>query len=380
MISIAIKMLIHNKTAFIGVIFGIFLATLLISQQSAIFLGLVSRSYRLVNDISQPNIWIIDPATHGEDLIRPMPKEYLELVKNIPNIEWAVPINYQELPLSTPSGIYKMSAVYGIDDQMFIGAPHLLEGSVQDLHREGGVIIDSNSARDGAAIKNPDSNKIGAKLGDALEINGQRAVVVGIGTITPGFFPEPIIFTLRSQFQKFSGSDRIQYIAASTRKGAKVSDVLNQINSHPQILGLTSDELKSRMAHHFLKTGILINFGLSVILGLIIGFSITGQIFYMMTMHNIHAFALIKAIGGTNKTILFMVLAQAGLVGIIGYILGTAATLLWGFTIKGTTLAFEFPGELLLLTSFFALIIYIFTAGISLRRLFKLDPQMLMNP
>ena len=40
--------------------------------------------------------------------------------------------------------------------------------------------------------------------------------------------------------------------------------------------------MESRIANHFLKTGILINYGISVLLGMIIGFSIAGQIFYIM--------------------------------------------------------------------------------------------------
>src|ERR1700722_16085349 len=128
MISIAFKMLIGNRANFIGVIFGVFLAILLISQQSAIFLGLVSRSYRMVTEISLPDVWVMDPASHGEDLVRGMPKSYLGYVKNIPHIEWAVPIRYMQIPLTTPSGIFRIAEVYGIDDETLIGVPTLLKG------------------------------------------------------------------------------------------------------------------------------------------------------------------------------------------------------------------------------------------------------------
>lgn len=379
MISVAFKMLIGNRAAFIGVIFGIFLAVLLISQQSAIFLGLLSRSYRIVTKISQPNIWVIDPATRGEDQIRAMPKNYLEYVKSNPNIEWAVPVNYLLLPLSTSSGSFKIAEVYGIDDATKIGAPILLQGQISDLHHQGAIILDENSANDLLAKRLPHGKKIPLNLGDTVEINGQRAVIVGIAKTSPGFFPQPIIYTLNNQFLKFSGSNRIEYIAAKTRDNANVDQVLQQINSYPKVLGLTRDEMASRMANHFLKTGILINFGLSVALGLIIGFSISGQIFYSMTIHNINYYALIKALGGTKKTILLMIVTQALIVGVIGYILGIGATLLWGLAIKNTTLAFEFPWQLMLFTAVFSLIICIFTVCISIRKLFNLDPQSLMT-
>lgn len=378
MMSTAFKMLIGNRAAFIGVIFGIFLAILLISQQSAIYLGLISRSYRMVTMISLPNIWVIDPGTQGEDLIRAMPKDYLGYVRSIPDIEWAVPINYAPMPMTTPAGQYKVAEVYGIDDETLIGAPDLIEGHIQDLRREGGVIIDSNAANNILVTESSEGTQSPLKLGDVLEINGRRAVIVGIGKITPGFFPQPVFFTTNSQFQKYSGLNRIQYIAAKTRQNADVNQVIQEINSFSNVLGLTSEQLKSRIAQHFLKTGILINYAISLVLGLIIGFSIAGQIFYIMTMHNLQYYALIKALGGTQKMILKMILTQALIVGVIGYIIGIGVTLLWGLAIKNTTLAFEFPWQLLVFTGFFALIICLFTACLSIKKVFKLDPHMLM--
>lgn len=380
MLSIALKMLIGNRASFIGVIFGIFLAILLISQQSAIFLGLLSRSYRIVTSISSPDIWVIDPSTDGEALIRSMPESYLGYIKNIPNIEWAVPINYSLFPLTVPSsGIFKIAEVYGIDDETLLGAPELIKGNIQNLHSDGGIIIDSNSIKGILATISPDGSKTSLELGDTLEINDKRAVIVGIGKTIPGFFPQPTIFTTNSQFQTFSGSDRIQYIGVKTKEGADINAILHQINSNSNVLGMTRDQLASRIANHFLKTGILVNFGLSVALGLIIGFSIAGQIFYTMTVHNLSYYALIKALGGTEKMILSMILTQAIIVGTIGYILGTGVTLLWGYAIKNTTLAFEFPWQLLVFTAFFALVICIFITFLSIKKIFKLDPKILLT-
>lgn len=379
MISTSFKMLITNRAAFLGMIFGIFLAILLISQQSAIYLGLISRSYRIITSISLPDIWVIDPATKGEDLVRALPKGYLQYVRSTPNIEWAVPVNYLLMPIKTASGKYGVAEVYGVDDQTLVGLPKLIKGNIDDLYREGAVIIDANSAKNLLATVLPDGRKIPLRVGDEIEINGTYAVIVGIAEPTPGFFPQPIIFTIYSQFQQFSGSSRIQYIAAKTRKDADIKQVIKQINTNKNVLGLTREEMASRIANHFLKTGILINYGISVLLGMIIGFSIAGQIFYIMTIQNLGYYALIKALGGTEKMILKMILFQALLVGIIGYILGTGVTLLWGYAIKNTTLTFEFPATLLLFTGSVAIIICAFIAFLSIKKVFKVDPHTLMT-
>lgn len=382
MIMLALKMLIGNRASCIGVIFGIFLATLLISQQSAIFLGLVARSYRIVTDIPAPNIWVMDPATESDDKLRPMPEGYLDIVRGAKGVEWAVPIRIASLPLTTPSGIFHITILYGIDDATLIGAPtQMIEGEVKNLRFDGAIIIDTFSANDTLATVLSDGSKVPLKLGDELEINGKRSVVVGICEITQGFYPQPIIFTSTSSFKKFTSfsNDKIAFIAAKTTADAELRDVLAEINANPRLKALTVQQFRDMIVDTFLKTGILINFALSVGLGIIIGLSIAGQIFYIMTLENLMYYALVKALGATQKMLLQMIIFQALLVGVIGFFLGIAATVLWGIAIKGTTLAFLFPWQLLLFTAVIIFFICIFTAALSITKVLRLDPKALMG-
>lgn len=382
MLTLALKMLIGNKASFIGVVFGIFLATLLISQQSAIFLGLLSRSYRTITDIPSPNIWVMDPETESDDQMRDMPEAYLYVVRGTPGVEWAVPINITLLPAITRAGTFEMCQLYGVDDATLIGAPtQMLEGSIKDLRRAGGVIVDVYSANSTLAKKLPDGTILPLKIGDDFEINNRRAVVVGICKITQGFYPQPIIFCSFSQFKRFNpaATNRIGYIAAKSAPNENVHEVCERINAHPGLNALTRDQFKARVIASFLKTGILINFGLSVGLGIIIGISIAGQIFYIMTLENLMYYALIKALGGTQRMILKMITLQALIVGIIGFLLGIGTTILWGMAVKDTTLAFMFNWQLLVFTGIFVLIICIFTAGLSIRKVFRVDPKVLMG-
>lgn len=382
MILLALKMLIGNRASCIGVIFGVFLATLLISQQSAIFLGLVSRSYRLITDVPTANIWIVDPSTESDVKVRGMPEGYLDIVRSIDNIAWAVPINVIDIPLVTSSGIFHVSQLYGIDEATLIGAPlDIVEGNIQDLRRQGAVLIDMYSANGSLATTLPDGKKVPLKVGDSFEINNRRAVVVGICKITQGFYPQPILFTTYNQFKAFTGftKNKIQFIAARTVPGANVDEVLAKINSYSMLNGLSREQIQWRIAKSFLKTGILINFGLSVVLGIIIGFSIAGQIFYIMTLQDLMYYALIKALGGNHRLISQMIIVQTTVVSTIGFLLGTGATILWGHAIRDTTLAFFFPWQLLLFTGFIVLIIGFFTAGLSIRKVFRTDPKVLMG-
>lgn len=382
MLLLAIKMLIGNRAACIGSIFGVFLATLLISQQSAIFLGLVARSHRMVTDIPAPNIWVVDPSTESDEKVRGMPENYLNIVRSLPNIQWASPISVVYAPLVTPSGNFDICHLYIIDDATLIGAPlDILRGDVFDLRREGAVIVDVHSAKSSLAKKLPNGEKVPLDVGDSFEINNRRAVVVGICKITQGFYPQPIIFTTYNNARRFTPltKNSIAFIAAKSTPGANVQELLDSINSHSTLNGLTTEQLKWRMDKSFLKTGILINFGLTVALGIIIGFSIAGQIFYIMTLHNLTYYALIKALGGNQNLITKMIIIQTLIVSAIGFLLGTGATLIWGEMIKETTLAFLFPWQLLLFTGFIVIIIGLFMASLSLQKVFHTDPKVLMG-
>ncbi len=382
MILLALKMLIGNRTSCIGVIFGVFLATLLISQQSAIFLGLVTRSYRMLTDIPTPTVWVVDPATESDDRFRGMPESHLDLVRSTPGVEWAVPIGSSDISVITPGGVFEVCKLYGIDDATLIGAPtEMIEGQVKDLRRQGGVIVDVYSANSLLATKNADGTKTPLKLGDEIEINNRRAVVVGICQITQGFYPLPILFSTYSEFKLFNPflSNPVAFIATKTMPDTNAGDIAKKINLHPGLNALTTEQFKQKIVDSFLRTGILINFGLSVALGIIIGFSIAGQIFYSMTLENLMYYALIKAIGGTKGMIFSMIITQALLAGIIGFSLGIGATLLWGKAIKGTTLAFLFPWQLLLFTGAIVLLICLFTATLSIRKVSHADPKVLMG-
>jgi len=336
----------------------------------------------MLTDIPSPAIWVIDPATDSDQKVRGMPQAYLDVVRSVPGVKWAVPIGYTNIPLTTPSGIFQICQLWGIDDATFIGAPReMIEGSILDLRRSGGIIVDVYSANGILAKTLPDGTKIPIKLGDVLEINDHRAVVVGICNITQQFYPQPIIYTSYSEFLRFNPAmaNQLAFIGAQAEPGKDVQEVCDRINKHSGILALTKEQFQKRIVDAFLKTGILINFGLSVGLGIIIGFSIAGQIFYIMTLQNLMYYALIKSLGGTKTMITGMIFSQAFLVGFIGFVLGIGATIIWGMAVKNTTLAFLFPWQLLLFTGVIIMFICSFTAALSIRKIFSVDPKVLMG-
>mgnify|MGYP006139018581 CR=1 FL=1 len=59
---IAIKMLMGDRAKYLGIIMGLTFASLLVTQQLAIFFGLMTRTYGTITDLSRPDVWVMDPS------------------------------------------------------------------------------------------------------------------------------------------------------------------------------------------------------------------------------------------------------------------------------------------------------------------------------
>src|SRR6478752_2855871 len=89
---VALKMLIGDRAKYFGIIMGIAFASLLITQQSSIFVGLMTRTYGFVTDTKQPDVWVMDPKVQFIDDIKPLQDTQLLRVRGIQGVEWAVPL------------------------------------------------------------------------------------------------------------------------------------------------------------------------------------------------------------------------------------------------------------------------------------------------
>lgn len=69
---IAIKMLLGDRAKYIGIVIGLTFASLLITQQSAIFIGIMTRTFSFLTDVGQPDVWVVDPQAQYIEDIKPL--------------------------------------------------------------------------------------------------------------------------------------------------------------------------------------------------------------------------------------------------------------------------------------------------------------------
>ncbi len=385
MYSIALKMLIGDRGKYLGIIMGLTFASLLITQQSSIFTGLMTRTYGAITDLSQPDIWVMDPKVQFIDDVKPLQDTELFRIRSVEGVEWAVPLYKGLLKTRLEDGNYQICNVFGLDDATLIGGPpYMLEGKLSDLRRQDAVIVNDVGARTRLAkpSKVPGGKPEPLKIGDTLEINDRRAVVVGICRVSRTFQSQPVIFTTYSRATTFAPKERklLSFVLVKAKEGENLKKLAARIRERTDLAAYTAQEFKDLTYNYFVKnTGIPINFGIAVGLGFVIGTAIAGQTFYNFTLENIRYFGTLKAMGATNGILLRMILLQALVVGALGYGLGVGGASLFGYLLGGTELAFRLTKDLLIFSGGAICLIIVFSALISIRKVMKLEPAIVFK-
>src|SRR5688572_32814912 len=169
---IALKMLVGDRAKYIGIIVGLMFASLLITQQAAIFVGLMGRTYGAISDLGLPDVWVMDQKVQFIDDIKPLQDTQLYRVRGVEGVEWAVPLYKGLLKARLDNGNFQTCNVLGLDDATLIGGPpEMVVGNLADLRRSEAVIVDTTGAHDKLARTLPDGKKIPLKIGDTLELN-----------------------------------------------------------------------------------------------------------------------------------------------------------------------------------------------------------------
>jgi putative ABC transport system permease protein len=382
---IALKMLMGDRGKYLGIIMGLTFASLIMTQQPAIFVGILSRTFSFIDDAGLPDIWVMDPKVQFVDDIKPLQDTVLYRVRGVAGVAWAMPLYKGLLKSRQYDGTFQTCNVIGLDDATLIGGPPvMLEGKLEDLRRSDGVIVDIDGAKEklGRPSSVPGGEPEPLKVGDVLELNDKRAIIVGLAKTSRTFQSQPVIYTTYTRAVSYAPKERklLSFVLVKAMPGQDIPALVRRIRETTGLAAYSQQEFKDLTVGYYLKnTGIPINFGVSVTLGFIVGAAIAGQTFYNFTLENLRQFGVLKAMGASNWTLLRMILLQAVLVGAIGYGLGVGLTALFGWSMRNTILAFKFPWQLLVFSGLGVTLICVFAALISIRKVIKLEPAIVFK-
>jgi putative ABC transport system permease protein len=375
---VALKMLMGDRIKYLGIVFGVAFATLLMTQQISIFFGILGRTASQIHDVRDADIWVMDNKVRYIDEVPALRETDLQRVRGVPGVAWAVKLYKGQVRARLKDGNFRNVILLGLDDATLVGAPtKMLAGKLEDLSLPDAVIID----KAGYEYMWPGEPY---ELGRTFEMNDRRAVLVGVCESSAPFMSLPVVYTRYSLAAWYVPQERnlMTFVLAKAADGVSAEEVCRRIQEQTDLLALTQAQFEWRTIQYYLIwTGIPINFGITISLGFIVGVAIAGQTFYLFTLENLKQFGALKAMGLSNRRLVGMILLQGLVVGLIGYGIGMGVTAVY-FEATGnvTQLAgLYIPWYVMAGVGVAVAVIVILASLLSIRKVLVLEPAIVFR-
>jgi len=380
---VALSMLMGDRLKYFGLLVGIAFSAMLITQQAGILVGLASQTGSFIRDTSQGDLWIMDDQVRFSQDTLPLQDTILTRVRGVDGVRWAVPMYQEFLRARLSDGTRMTCILVGLDDATLMGAPpEMGQGVLADLRRDRAVIVDEEALATKMALKRTTEGRTEMRLGDRLDINDHEVEVVGTYKSSKSFFWEPVIYTTYSRAVAMAPQERrvLTYVIVKAAPGVDLADLAARIERTTGLAARTNDDFMQLTADYILKeTGILVNFGLAVGLGFLIGVVLCGQMLYNFTIDSLRYYGSLKAMGATNLTLVRMVLVQVLIVGLLGYGIGVGMASVLGNIVADGGLAFKLVWQIPVLSGVAILSICALAGVVSLVRVLKLEPAIVFK-
>ena len=378
MIHIALKMLLGDRGKYLMLVGGLTFASLLMTQQSAVFFGLMNWTTSHIRNI-RATIWVVDRKVEQANEVKALRDTDVSRVRSVTGVGWAVPLYTSVHSAKLSDGNFKSVLLVGLDNSSLVGRPgEMIAGQLEDVRLPNSVIIDDLAVQRLSAGR---AKPLG--LGDSFEINDKEARIVGICKAERHFFGYPYVYTTYDQALQFAPKQRkmLSMVLVEPAPGQSATAVARQIEKETQLKAFTEDEFFwSTIWWYFRNTGIPFSFGTTILLGFLVGTAICGQTFYTFVLENLRHLGALKAMGASNFTLARMLLVQAWTVGVIGYGLGVGLTATFGRAVmeKGQP-PFMMPYQLPLVTFGVIMLICTIAAILGILKIWRVEPAIVFR-
>jgi putative ABC transport system permease protein len=379
MIHLALKMLVGDRAKFIMLLGGLFFAALLMTQQCAIFFGLLSWTTSHLSNI-RAKVWVVEAKVEQVNELKPLRDTDVSRVRSVPGVAWAVPLYAGVLQARLSDGNFKPILCIGLDSTSLVGRPAtILSGNLEDIRLPNSVIIDDLALQ---RLKAP--NGPPPKVGDTFEINDREARIVAVCKSDRAFFGYPYVFTTYDQALQFAPRQRkmLSAVLVEPAAGLTSQETADRINaSVTGVRAWPEDKFFwDTIRWYFKNTGIPISFGTTILLGFIVGIAISGQTFYGFVLENLKNLGALKAMGASDFKLASMLVTQVMTVGILGYGLGMGAAASFGaMAAQRGNPPFLLPWELIVGVFGLILLICLAAASLAIIKVSRLEPAIVFR-
>ncbi len=372
-LTLAFRNLFHDRIRLAVTLVGILFAIVLVAVQLGLYLG-ASNMITANIDHAKADLWItVYGAKSFEDGGMLLTSRERHQALATPGVKAVIPLIVRFAEWRKPQGGSTRVVIVGSDAEDGGLEPwSLIEGSWEDIKSPEAVAVDRTYFSE-LGIKG-----VGATAQIATGRVRVRAVTDGIRSFTQS----PYTYTTLNRARAlFGDSDGTTFYLVQLEPGANVEKVRQDLQKRLEGAEvLTQAEFRDRSLKQWLfRTGAGVALIGGALLGSLVGTVIVAQTLYSSTKDHLSEFATLRALGSSSGYIHQVILAQAGISAVIGYILGISISLTILFFSKNTALP-------MMMTPGLAFWLFTLTVGMcaisalsAIVKVTKIDPATVFN-
>ena len=372
-LTLAFRNLFHDRIRLAVTLVGILFAIVLVAVQLGLYLG---ASKMITDNIDHANadLWItIYGAKSFEDggmLLTPRERHQALAT---PGVKAVIPLVVRFAEWRKPEGGSSRVVIVGADAEDGGLEPfNLVEGTWDDIKSPEGVAVDRTYF-----------NELGIDgIGATAQIANGRVRVRALTDGVRSFTQSPYTYTTLNRARALFGEgDGTTFYLVQLEPGASVDTVRKDLQKRLEGAEvLTKAEFRDRSLKQWLfRTGAGVALIGGALLGSLVGTVIVAQTLYSSTKDHLSEFATLRALGSSSGYIHQVILAQAGISAVIGYILGISIALTILVLSKNTALP-------MMMTPGLAFWLFVLTVGMcaisalsAIVKVTKIDPATVFN-
>ncbi len=372
-VKLAYRNLFHDRLSFFVTIVGIVFSVVLVAIQTGIYLGSEKKIAAII-DQAPADLWVVPLGTKSFDDPSVLSGRERHMILSTPGVARAEDIVVSFGRWRKPEGGTTTVIIVGTGaDSDYILPWNIVEGSREALEAPNTVGIDQSYFPDLGITK----------LGDRAEINGVNVEIATLTKRVRSFTTLPYVFTSIEEARRLTGAgqDQATYERVQLADGADLETVRAEITARlPDTEVITQDEFRKRsQAYWLFQTGAGAALIAGAVLGLIVGVVIVAQTLYASTKDHINEFATLRALGAGAGYIVKVILMQAVLSGLIGYLLGITLALGVIHAAQDTKLNVVMTPELALTLFAVTIGMCIFAALSAIIKVVRIDPAVVFS-
>ncbi|WGR67788.1 MULTISPECIES: ABC transporter permease [unclassified Bradyrhizobium] len=316
--TLASRNLFHDRLRFLATLVGIVFSVVLVMIQMGLFLGF-GRMVTTMIDHASADLWVLPKGAKCFEDPSLLDAKLRDKVASVDGVASVVPLVIGFSDWRLESGEITPIFVVGADLRDGILGPwNVVEGDVRALSQNGAVVVD-RSYHDRLGV---------SEVGSTAEIRGRRVKIVALTDGIRSFTTTPYIFVDLKNARTYTGTfpDRASNLVVRLKPDANRDTVLKAVRARVgEHEVLTTDEFRSRSRSFWLfGTGAGAALFAGALLGVIVGTVIVAQTLYSSTKDHLSEFATLRAMGSSNGYIYGVIIYQALLNAVIGFVLATA--------------------------------------------------------